>query len=412
MNLPGRASDTSGSNPWGQLVARMRPHSTSIFGTTSAAAARCGAINLGQGFPEDDGPDVLKDLAVEAIRDGSGNQYPPAHGLPVLREAVAAHQEQWYGLTVDPDNEVVVTTGASEALAASVLAFCSAGDEVVVMEPYFDLYAAIVALAGARLVTVPLTTKVGASGRRFALDQARWDSAVTDRTRLIILNSPHNPTGMVLPLEDLHAIADSATRSDVVVVSDEAYEHLVYPPARHHPIATIDGMAERTVTIGSGGKSFSFTGWKVGWASGPRHLIGPVRVVRQHLSYVSGGPFQAALAHGLGLPRSYFTDFADELAARRDFLGAGLSALGLDVFSADGTYFLTTDLSPLGVQDASAWCEALPQQAGVAAIPLAALARDRDAYSTLVRWTFCKAEASLAEAIDRLSRTDLAAIGR
>lgn len=386
-----------------RLVARMRPYSKTIFGEMSALAAQVGAVNLGQGFPDVDGPQQLKDIAMAAIADGSGNQYPPAHGYPDLRLAIAEHQLRHYDIAVSPDTDVVVATGASEALAASVIALVSDGDEVVVLEPYFDLYPAIIAMAGATRVAVPLRAPEAGSEQGFTLDADALAAAVTPRTRMIILNSPHNPTGMVLRNTELRAIADVAIANDLIVVSDEAYEHLVFDPARHIPIATLPGMFDRTVTIGSGGKSFSFTGWKVGWASGPIDLITAIRVVRQHLSYVSGGPFQAAIAAGLDLPDEFFTGFAADLAKRRDFLSNGLAAVGLGVLPTDGTYFITTDIRPLGRADGRTFCDWLVREVGVAAIPIEALADDEEMFAPYVRWTFCKKPEVLAEALDRLS---------
>ena len=386
-----------------RLVPRMRPFASTIFGEMSALASHLGAVNLGQGFPDVDGPQELKDIAIAAIADGSGNQYPPAHGLPDLRLAIAEHQLRHYDLAVSPETDVVVTTGASEALAASLIALVSEGDEVIVLEPYFDLYAAIIAMAGATRVAVPLRVPAPGSGAGFTLDAAVLEAAVTSRTRMIIVNSPHNPTGMVLTAGELRAIADVAMRHDLIVVSDEAYEHLVFDQTRHIPIATLPGMFDRTVTIGSGGKSFSFTGWKVGWASGPTDLIAAIRVVRQHLSYVSGGPFQAAIAAGLALPSEFFTGFAADLAARRDLLGKGLAELGFDVLPTDGTYFITTDIRPLGRDDGRRFCDWLVRDVGVAAIPIEALADDEALFAPYVRWTFCKRPEVLAEALARLS---------
>lgn len=369
----------------------------------SARATATGAVNLGQGFPDVDGPDELKQIAMAAIADGSGNQYPPAHGMPVLREAIARHQGTHYGLDVDAHVGVVVTTGASEALAAAMLALVSSGDEVIVFEPYFDLYAAIIALAGATRVCVPLTVPHDADAS-FRLDPDRLRDAITPRTKAIIVNSPHNPTGMVLTASELRQIADVALEFDVIVVSDEAYEHLFYPPAVHTPIACLAGMFERTVTVGSGGKSFSFTGWKVGWASGPPQLIEPIRVVRQHLSYVSGGPFQAAIAAGLDFTCEYFIEFAASLRRRRDLLAGGLSDLGFRTFRTDGTYFVTSDIGPLTSGDGRTACNELIDQAGVAAIPLQALSDDEQTYGNFIRWTFCKQDDVLEEGLARLRR--------
>lgn len=384
------------------LVERMHPYATSIFGETSALATKLRAVNLGQGFPDTDGPEVLKEIAVQAILDGSGNQYPPAHGLPDLRQAISEHQQRFYSLAVDPAEGVVVTTGASEALTAAVLALVEPGDEVIVLEPFFDLYAAIIALAGATKVAVPLAPPTRA-GESFTIDADALRAAITPRTRLILLNSPHNPTGAVASREELSQVAQLAIEHDLIVLSDEAYEHLVYSGSTHLPIAALPGMFERTLTIGSGGKSFSFTGWKVGWASGPADLIAAVRVVRQHLSYVSGGPFQPAIAAGLRLPDDYFASFVAQLESQRDLLANGLTELGFTVLPTAGTYFITTDIAGLTDADDRSFCRNLLTEVGVATIPISALTDDPERYRSYVRWTFCKQPLILEQALDRLA---------
>ena len=375
----------------------MAEHTTSIFAEMSMLAVEVGAINLGQGFPDTDGPQALKDVACAAIQDGRGNQYPPPHGLPLLREAIAEHQRRFYGLDVDPAGGVVVGTGASEIIQATLMALVDEGDEVVVFEPWFDIYAAGISLARGTRVGVPMT------GPDLRPDLEALRRAITPRTRLILLNSPHNPTGIVFSPDELAEVARIAIDNDVLVLSDEAYEHLWFDAHQHIPIATLPGMWERTITVGSGGKTFSFTGWKVGWASGPLDLIAAVRVVRQHLSYVSGGPFQHAMAAGLALPDEYFADFRADLAGKRDLLGAGLAALGLRVLPAEGTYFITTDVRPLGYVDGLAFCRDLPGRAGVVAIPHQAFCDDPAIGAPYVRWAFCKRPAVLEEALTRLS---------
>ena len=379
------------------LVPRMAEHSTSVFAEMSTLALAVGAVNLGQGFPDADGPQELKDVAIAAIEDGRGNQYPPPHGLPLLREAIAAHQQRFYGLKVDPGLEVVVGTGASEVIQSTLMALIDDGDEVIVFEPWFDIYAAGISLARGRRVGVPM------AGPDLRPDLDALRRAVTPRTRMILLNSPHNPTGVVFTPEELAEVAAIAIDNDLLVLSDEAYEHLWFDSHRHVPIATLPGMWERTVTVGSGGKTFSFTGWKVGWATGPADLLGAVRVVRQHLSYVSGGPFQYAMAHGLGLPDDYFTSFRADLAAKRDLLAAGLSSLGMRVLPTQGTYFITTDITPLGFADGLAFCRELPGRAGVVAIPHQAFCDDVEVGAPYVRWAFCKQPAVLEEALNRLA---------
>ena len=378
------------------LVPRMDEHSVSIFAKMSTLALRTGAINLGQGFPDTDGPLVLREAAMQAIAEGRGNQYPPPHGLPALRQAIAEHQRRFYDLQVDPDQGVVVTTGASEALQSTLLALVDTDDEVVMFEPWFDVYAAGISLARGRRVGVPL------SGPELRPDLDALRDRVTPRTRAILLNSPHNPSGVVFTREELQAVADIAIANECLVIADEAYEHLWFEGSPHIPIATLPGMFERTITIGSGGKSFSFTGWKVGWASGPANLIGAVRVVRQHLSYVSGGPFQYAIALGLGLDDEYFAAFRAELQAQRDILCAGLAGTGMRVIQPQGTYFATADITPLGFPDGLAFCEALPELAGVVAIPHQVFCDDERIGAPYVRWAFCKQPKVLLEAIERL----------
>jgi N-succinyldiaminopimelate aminotransferase len=383
------------------LVPRMEPYATSIFGEMSTIAAETGAINLGQGFPDTDGPEEVKLIAQAAIAEGRGNQYPPVHGLPDLRAAIAEHQQRFYGLTVDPATDVVVTTGASEAIQSSLLALCDSGDEVVVFEPWFDIYAVGIALANATRVSVPLRPPA------FRPDIDALRDAITPRTRLILLNSPHNPTGVVFTREELQAISDLAIERDLIVISDEAYEHLWYDGHPHIPIATLPGMAERTVTIGSAGKSFSFTGWKVGWASGPTDLIRAVRAVRQHLSFVSGGPFQYAIAHALRMPDSYYEDFRHGLQQQRDILTEGLRSLGFAAVESEGTYFLTTDLGPLagglGSVDSLTAARELPHRAGVVAIPLQVFCDHPEIGEHALRWAYCKRPEVLHDALHRLA---------
>jgi N-succinyldiaminopimelate aminotransferase len=377
----------------------MEPYVSSIFGEMSTIAAETGAINLGQGFPDTDGPDEIKEIARAAIADGLGNQYPPVHGLPDLRAAIAEHQQRFYGLSVDPATDVVVTTGASEAIQSTLLALCDEHDEVVVFEPWFDIYAVGIALSRARRVSVPLRPPA------FRPDIDALRDAITDRTRLLLLNSPHNPTGVVFTRDELQAIADLAIERDLIVLSDEAYEHLWYDGHQHIPIATLPGMAERTVTVGSAGKSFSFTGWKVGWATGPTELIRAVRAVRQHLSFVSGGPFQYAIAHGLRMPDSYFESFRHGLQAQRDILTSGLREVGFSAVDSQGTYFLTTDLGPFDdYPDALAMARDLPHRAGVVAIPLQVFCDHPGVGEQSLRWAYCKRPEVLREALDRLGR--------
>jgi len=369
-----------------------------IFAEMSALAAHTGAINLGQGFPDEDGPAEVLEAAREAIANGV-NQYPPGRGIRSLLQAIAQHQKRFYGLELDPDRDVLVTAGATEAIAAALLALTDGpDDEVVVFEPYYDSYAACVALAGARLVTVPLR------GEQFQPDLDDLARAVTDRTRVILVNDPHNPTGTVFSPAVRSEIVRLAERHDAIIVTDEVYEHLVFD-GPHVPIATLPGAWERTLTISSGGKTFSTTGWKIGWATGPSDLIDAVLAVKQFLTYVNGAPFQPAIALGLTLPDEFFAGIAATLRAKRDLLGEGLRAAGFGVRTPAGSYFTVADAAPLGATDADEFCRRLPERAGVVAIPLTAFAtaEHRGDYATLVRFAACKRSDVLEEAASRLS---------
>ncbi len=360
----------------------------------SALALETGSINLGQGFPDADGPDALKRTAIDAIERGV-NQYPPGIGIPELRHAIAAHQARFYGLTFDPDSEVLVTSGATEAIAAALLALCEPGDEVVTFEPYYDSYAACIAMAGATRRAVTLR----APDWSFDADALR--AAITPRTKLLLLNSPHNPTGKVFSAAELALIAEVAQAHDLLVVTDEVYEHLVYDGA-HVPIASLPGMPDRTITISSGGKTFSFTGWKVGWVCARPELVTAVKTTKQFLTYVSGGPFQHAIAMGLGLPDEYFSSFAEDMRDKRDRLCAGLHDAGFDVFVPQGTYFVTTDIRPFGSGDGLAFCRSLPERCGVVAIPSVVFYDDVETGAPFVRWACCKRIEVLDEACSRL----------
>lgn len=379
------------------LNRRLEGFGTTIFAEMSALAARTGAINLGQGFPDTDGPPQVAEAAARAVREGRGNQYPPGLGVPELRQAVAEHQRRRYGLSFDPDREVLVTTGATEAIAASMLALLEPGDEVIAFEPFYDSYAACIAMAGG--VRVPLTLR--APDFRPDLDALR--AAVTPRTRLLLLNSPHNPTGMVLTREEVAAVAEIAVANDLLVVTDEVYEHLVFD-GEHLPLAAMPGMRERTVSISSAGKTFSFTGWKVGWVTAAAALVAAVRTAKQFLTYVSGGPFQYAVAEALRLPEAYFTGFREELRAGRDLLSAGLEAAGFEVYRPQGTYFVTTDIAPLGEEDGLAFCRSLPERCGLVAVPASVFYDTAGVGRTQVRFAFCKRREVLQEAVERLGR--------
>jgi N-succinyldiaminopimelate aminotransferase len=371
------------------LVERMHGFGTTIFAEMSALAVQTGSVNLGQGFPDTDGPAELLAAAVEAIRTGH-NQYPPGPGTPELRSAIARHQHRHYGLDYDVDTEVLVTAGATEAIAASMLALAGPGDEVVVFEPYYDSYAATIALGGATRRTVTLTR----NGPGWTFDPVDLVAAITPRTRAILLNSPHNPTGKVFSPAELETIAALAREHDLIVVADEVYEHLTFDGRRHVPISTLPGMRERTVTISSAGKTFSVTGWKIGWACAPAHLLTAVRTVKQFLTYVNGAPFQPAVAQALG---GDVSRLADTLQQQRDVLCDGLSGLGLDVIRPEATYFATVDVG----RDAVQFCRELPQRVGVVAIP-SSVFYDSAAGDHLVRFAFCKRPEVLHEALARL----------
>ncbi|MFD4598301.1 pyridoxal phosphate-dependent aminotransferase [Streptomyces sp. NPDC058464] len=390
------AGMTSSERPL--LNRRLAEFGTTIFAEMSALALRTGSINLGQGFPDTDGPEEVREAAVRALREGRGNQYPPGPGVPELRTAVAAHQQRRYGLSYDPDAEVLVTAGATEAIAAALLGLLEPGDEVVALEPYYDSYAASIAMAGG--TRVPVTLRPDAGAFRLDLDELR--AAVTPRTRLLLVNTPHNPTGTVLTRAELTAVAELAVERDLLVVTDEVYEHLVYDEAEHVPLATLPGMRERTVTIGSAGKTFSFTGWKVGWVTSTPALVSAVRSAKQFLTYVSSGPFQYAVAEALALPDTYFETFRRDMQTKRDILAAGLAEAGFEVYDTAGTYFITTDIRPLGETDGFAFCRSLPERAGVVAIPNAVFYDHREAGAPFVRFAFCKRAEVLKEAAERL----------
>jgi len=379
------------------LTSRLQGFGTTIFAEMSALAVRTGALNLGQGFPDSDGPTEVSEAAIAAIRAGH-NQYPPGPGVEDLRRAVAEHQLRFWGLDVDPESEVLVTAGATEALAAALLGLCETGDEVVVFDPTYDSYGAGIALAGAKLRGVLLEP----AGGSFAFDPDELRRAFNPKTRLILLNSPHNPTGKVFTAEELQLVAELCQEHDVLAVTDEVYEHLTFDGRAHIPLATFDGMAERTLTVSSGGKSFSFTGWKIGWASGPPDIVAAVRTAKQFLTFVNGAPFQPAIAVGLRLGDDYFEQFASVLQAKRDLLGRYLHDAGFRVLTPEGTYFTTVDIAPVTDQGGIDFCLALPERAGVVAVPSAVFYQDDRDGADLVRFCFAKNDAMLTDAGERL----------
>ncbi|HET7399283.1 MAG TPA: pyridoxal phosphate-dependent aminotransferase [Intrasporangium sp.] len=369
---------------------------TTVFAEMTALAQRTGSINLGQGFPDTDGPRVMLEAAKAAI-DAGRNQYPPGPGVPELLLAIARHQERFYGLRVDPASEVLVTVGATEAIASVILALCEAGDEVVTFEPYYDSYAATIALSGAARRTSVLRFP------DFAVDEASLRAAFSSRTRLVLLNTPHNPTGKVFTRAELELVASLARQHDAWVVTDEVYEHLVFDGVEHVPMASLPGMAERTITISSAGKTFSVTGWKVGWLCGPREVVSAARTVKQFITFVGSGPFQPAVALALGLDDEVYAGLAASLQRKRDLLCSALAASGLEVSRPAGTYFVIADAAPLGALDGVEFARRLPELAGVVGVPVSVFCDDRDAARTLIRFAFCKRDDVLVEASRRLS---------
>ncbi|MDN5895315.1 MAG: pyridoxal phosphate-dependent aminotransferase [Nocardioides sp.] len=381
---------------------RLNGIPATIFTKMSALAVRTGAVNLGQGFPDADGPPAVVEAAVRALRNGA-NQYAPGIGTPDLRAAIAAHQQRHYGIALDPDHEVVVTTGATEGIAAALLGLVNPGDEVIVLEPYYDSYLAMIRMAGG--VRRPVTLRAP----DFRLDEEALRASVNAHTKVMLINSPHNPTGSVLTREELQIIADIAIEHDLVVITDEVYEHLTFDGAQHIPLATLPGMFERTLTLSSAGKMFSFTGWKIGWASGPSELVDAVLGAKQWLSFSSGSPLQPAIAHALDHEAGFYDELATSLKEQRDQLCAGLAELDVDVRVPEGTYFVTTDVRRLGWADGMEFCLALPERAGVVAIPAQAFYDDLDEGRHMVRWAFCKDPALIADGLARLQGADLRA---
>jgi N-succinyldiaminopimelate aminotransferase len=376
------------------LTSRLQGFGTTIFAEMTALALAHDAVNLGQGFPDFAAETSITDAAVDAIRAGH-NQYAPGPGLPALRTAIAEHQQRFWHLTYDPDPEVTVTAGATEAICAALQALCETGDEVVLFEPYYDSYLASVAMAGA----VPKVVTLRAPD--FAYDPADLQAAITPKTRVLLLNSPHNPTGKVFSRTELEHIAALCLEHDLVAVTDEVYEHLVFAGG-HLPLAALPGMRERTVTISSAGKTFSVTGWKIGWVCAPPPLTVAVRTAKQFLTFTNGTPFQHAIAGALQLDDGYFTQLLDGYRARRDRLVGGLRDAGFDAFEPDGTYFVTVDVRALGFDDDVEFCRLLPAKAGVAAIPCSVFYADARRGRGLVRFAFCKTDAVLDEGIARL----------
>ena len=353
-------------------------------------------MNLGQGFPDFDGPEFVKQAAAAAIRAGY-NQYERMPGLLSLTRAVAEHERRFYGLAYDPESEITIHAGATEAIFATLLALLDAGDELIAFEPYYDSYPACAALAGAKLVSVPLAPPA------FALDPAALEAAVTPRTRALLLNSPNNPAGRVFTREELAAVAALCQRHDLIAVTDEVYEHIVFE-GEHVPLASLPGMRERTVTISSTGKTFSLTGWKIGFTCAPAPLAAAVRAVHQFVTFCIATPFQHAMAAALSAGDEYFATLTADYRARRDRLCLGLVEAGFDVLRPEGTYFALADIRPLGYTDDVDFCRRLPEAVGVAAIPASAFCAAGSPTRHLVRFAFCKRDATIDEGIARLHR--------
>ena len=377
------------------LNARLQGFGATIFAEMSALAVKTDSVNLGQGFPDKDGPSEVIEAATSAIQNGLGNQYPPGIGVPELCQAISDHQQRFYGLSYDPDSEILVTAGASEALAAAVLALCETGDEVVTFEPWYDIYGANIAMAGATKKVVTLRPP------HYAFEESEFLAALSPKTRLILLNSPHNPTGKVFSRQELEFIAKVAVERDLLVVTDEVYEHLVFE-GEHIPIASFPGMRERTIAISSGGKTFAFTGWKIGWVCSSPELTSAVRIAKQFLTYVSGGPFQYAIAVGLALGDDYYKNLLSDMKEKRDFLSAGLRSAGFEIFESQGTYFVTADARSVGYADGLELCWQLPEKVGVVAVPNVVFYDNQEEGRHLIRFTFCKSLDVLGEAVHRL----------
>ncbi|MFF1829771.1 aminotransferase class I/II-fold pyridoxal phosphate-dependent enzyme [Paenarthrobacter sp. NPDC058040] len=403
MSPAGSSAPVHTSTPWqraatgANLLSAEGNLGVTIFEEMTTLAMKTGAINLGQGFPDEDGPAEMKAAAQDAIAAGA-NQYAPGKGIPQLRQAVAEHQQRFYGLAPDPDTEVVITTGATEAIAASLLAFVQPGDEVLTFEPFYDSYGAIIGLSGATHVTAPLLAP------DFLPDLDALEKAFSDRTKVVLLNNPHNPMGSVFPRVVLAKVVELAAKYDAIIVSDEVYEHLTFGVA-HIPVASLPGAAERTITISSAGKTFSFTGWKIGWLTGPADLVAATRTVKQFLSYSSGTPFQSAVAVGLALSDSFYAEIAQTLQRKRDILAEGLRAAGFGVHIPNGTYFINVDTAPLGISDSVDLARRLPDLVGVAAIPVPVFCHPEGAHRTrsLLRFAFCKKTEVLQDAASRLA---------
>ncbi|SMC92245.1 pyridoxal phosphate-dependent aminotransferase [Kibdelosporangium aridum] len=382
------------------LTPRLQPFTSTIFAEMTALATRTGAVNLGQGFPDTDGPASMLAEAQNAIASGI-NQYPPGPGRPELRQAIAEHRTR-YGTHFDPDTEVLVTVGATEAIASALLGLAGPGDEVLLIEPYYDSYAACVALSGATRRVVPLAEDPETG--RFAPDIDAMRAAITPNTRLILINTPHNPTGTVFTRSELTAIAELCVEHDLIAVTDEVYEDLIFDGLSHVPLGSLPGMAERTLTISSAGKMFNCTGWKIGWMCGPAELVAAAKAAKQFLTFVGGAPFQPAVAHALRHEGAWVADLRTQLQSKRDRLVEGLTEAGFGVRPSQGTYFVCADVRPLGFTDGFQLCRELPERIGVAAVPVQVFTDTPENWQHVVRFAFCKKDEVLDEAVARLHK--------
>lgn len=376
-------------------VFAARPQS--IFPTMSRLAAEAGAINLGQGFPDEDGPASIRNRAAALTIKGP-NQYAPVEGVPELRAAIAADNKRFYGLNIDPETQTLVTSGATEALASAFFGFLEEGDEAIALAPFYECYAPQIEGAGARVVPVNL------SPPDWRLDADALNNAITNKTKLIVINSPHNPLGKVMNWSELEIVAAAAIAHDLIVVCDEVYEHLIFDGAAHQPLMTLPGMFERCVRIGSAGKTFSLTGFRIGYATGPAPLITGMMKVHQHLSYTSPAPFQQAVAEGLALGDDYYQAFRADMQMKRDLMARGLADAGFEPMACEGTYFITVDIRAVGHDDDMQFCREITQNAKVAAVPISAFYHPSqdDRPRHFARFCFCKKPDVLNEAARRL----------
>ena len=379
------------------LVPRLRPFTATIFAEMTALAVKHDAVNLGQGFPDTDGPAGMLEAAKNALFGGA-NQYPPGPGRPELRAAIARHRLR-YGTEYDPDTEILVTAGATEAITAALIALTERGDEVIVVEPYYDSYAAAVAMAGAERRVIGLVENPDG---RLELDLDALRAAITPRTRAVLLNSPHNPTGTVFTRGQLEAVAALCVEHDLIAITDEVYEHLVFDGSEHVPLATLPGMRERTVSISSAGKTFNCTGWKIGWVCATPELVAAVKAAKQFITFVSGGPLQPAVAYALDNELEWVEGLRTSLQDKRDRLSAGLADAGFEVRPSEGTYFVCVDVRPLGFTDAAELAWELPERVGVAAVPVKVFTDHPEEWKHLLRFAFCKRNEVIDDAVQRL----------